>query len=157
MSDRAAAQFARALYEALFAGASVRSAFQAALAHLRRLAADARTTVDAELANEARKFVLLPLDERATLHDRAVFDSPPVADASSTRSSAADDACPALPRSHFAQAAHLPALPAAFGERLIETHRLLARLTPPTRLVSVRGAPGVGKSTVALAAARYAA
>jgi hypothetical protein len=60
ISDRAAALFSRALYDALFNGPSIRAAFESAKAHLNRLSL--MSAADADLANEARKIVLLPLE-----------------------------------------------------------------------------------------------
>ncbi|MCL6511131.1 MAG: tetratricopeptide repeat protein [Anaerolineae bacterium] len=126
--DVAAREFARHFYLALLAGKTVRQAFEIGQAYVAALP-DVRADAD--------KFVLLPAGAD---HERTVFDDAP---AGSWR-----DATPPLPPGN------LPAPP----ERLIGRNATLQQVIAEvlrSRLVTLRGAPGIGKSSLAVAAAHY--
>lgn len=129
--DNVAREFARMFYLSLVTGRTVREAFQSG-----RAAVAAMPGLDTPEA-EAEKFLLLP---ESDVHDVAIFDD---ASPGSFR-----DITPAKPRNN------LPAIPEHFIGRNVDTQRVVLRVTAG-RLVTVCGAPGIGKTALAIAAARY--
>jgi len=145
--DRSSLLFARAFYHALFTGHSTSTAFQIA-----------RSRVDVEVGRgEAVKFVLLA--PAHTVVSSSLLGPPPPTEVipfppGSTPSG------PFIDRSeHPPSYMWLPSPPDVLVGRRREMYSVVAQLTAPppkgSRLVTLRGFPGIGKTTVAVAVAHF--
>lgn len=133
VAEDAASVFAESFYRALALGGTVIGAFQVGRA------AVLSAPLGAMAEDEARKFTLLPADAR---HEERPFETTPRGTL--------------IVNSADSRAASLPRVPAHFVGRFVAIHDLLAALQNG-RLVTVIGAPGIGKSTLAIAVANHVA
>ena len=131
IKDIAARQIARQFYLALAVGRTVRQAFE--------IGCEAVHTIPhmRDAAREKEKFLLLP---EGGPHDALIFAHAPPG--------AWRDVTPILPPDN------LPAVPEHFIGRNVDLQQVVASVWDE-RLVTVRGAPGIGKTALATAAARY--
>jgi len=129
--DDAAREFARAFYLALLRGQTVAQAFAIGRAQVEALPG----LTDGK--KEKEKFLLLP--PRAD-HAEAVFPELPEGSWS--------DETPETPP------VHLPSLPESFLGREIEIGEVVERVLRH-RLTTLRGAPGIGKTALAIVSAHY--
>jgi len=130
--DDAAREFARQFYLALVAGKSVQQAFDIGRSVIRAMPGLPSA------ATESEKFLLLP---EGVDHNISVFaGAAPGQWHASTRSGSSN----------------LPSGAEHFTGRNIETQAAVDAVLG-SRLVTVKGAPGIGKTAVAIAAARYIA
>lgn len=128
--DIAAREFARAFYLALLVGKTVFQAFEIGRAAVKALP-------DLPGDWEAEKFLLLP---QYGAHDEVIFTDLP--------SGEWRDRTPPPPP------LTLPAPAEYFLGRELDMHRVVEKVLTG-RLVTVRGLPGIGKTALAIAAARY--
>ena len=133
--DQAAVTFARDFYGALAAGRTVRASFASARA---AVLADPRLKQSA--AKQADRFVLLPKDRR---HRATLCSALPVG--------------PPREESEETTGHNLHARRPDFVGRAWEMHRIISLLANHDRLVTVRGAPGIGKTEAAIEVGRWLA
>jgi hypothetical protein len=129
--DAAARQFARAFYLALAAGKTVKAAFE-----IGRASVGTKPELPAP-EHETEKFLLLP---EYGGHDVTIFADVPAGEWRNL-------SLPAPPN-------NLPAVPEHFTGRQVEMQQLIAAVQEG-RLVTVRGAPGIGKTALSTAVGHY--
>ncbi len=145
--DRSSLLFARAFYHALFTGHSTATAFQIA-----------RSRVDVEIGRgEAVKFVLLA--PAHTVVSSSLLGPPPPVEVTPFPPGSTPSG-PFVDRSeHPPSYMWLPAPPDVLVGRRREMHTVVSYLTAPppkgSRLVTLRGFPGIGKTTVAISVAHF--
>jgi len=129
--DDSARTFARAFYLALFTGDTVKQAFD-----IGREAVGSAPGIPSA-GEEKEKFLLLP---EKTNHDVSIFDDIPTG--------SFKDVSRMRPRSN------LPSIPEDFVGRARDQWQVI-NLVLQRRLVTIRGAPGIGKSALAIAVGAY--
>jgi len=134
--DRAATTFAREFYRQAALGRCVRDCFQAGVA-----AVKSDPELRSQAAPEARKFLLLPQDHEHNEQACTCRETGPPVDETPSGT-------PASPP--------LAARREDFTGRAIELHNA-TQLVLSGRLVTLRGAPGIGKTQVAVEVARWCA
>lgn len=130
--DTACAGFSAALYQALVTGSTIQAAFELARSSV---------AADSDSVN-AHQFLLLPMAAAETAHEVALL-GPPGAARGAIRVNRAPE--PPLP---------LPCT--LFGGRTLDVYRAVSTLRVE-RLLCITGAPGIGKTSVAISTARYLA
>jgi tetratricopeptide (TPR) repeat protein len=126
--DDAAREFARHFYLAVLAGKTVQQAFEIGQSYVRALP---------DVQDEADKFLLLP---EGGDHAQVIFGD--------ALAGELQDLTPPLPPEN------LPAPPERLVGRNVTLQEVIAEVLH-SRLVTLRGAPGIGKSSLAVAAAHY--